>query len=156
MGRRVVIGVGNEYRRDDGFGPRVLTELATLRTHDGSLSAVELRVSDGEPARLLDLWAGAELAVLIDAVRADDGPIGQWVEFTLHHDAGLPDELTVSSHGVGLGTTVALGSVLGRLPQRLVVLAVFAPEFGFGQGLSAPVASAVKPVTERVRELTRR
>jgi hydrogenase maturation protease len=155
-GRRVVIGVGNEYRRDDGFGPRVLAELVTLKAHDRALSAVDLYVTDGEPARLLDLWAGADLAVVIDAVHTDDGPAGQRVELTLHHDTGLPDELTVSSHGIGLGTTVALGSVLGRLPHRLVVLAVFGGEFGFGHGLTAPVAAAVRPVTERARELTKR
>jgi hydrogenase maturation protease len=155
-GRRVVIGVGNEYRRDDGFGPRVLAELDTLRLHDADLSTADLHVSDGEPARLLDLWTDAELAVLVDAVRSDESRTGQWVELSLHHDTGLPDDLAVSSHGVGLGTTVALGSVLGRLPRRLVVLAVFGREFGFGPGLSAPVAAAVRPVTQRVRELTRR
>ena len=155
-GRRVVIGVGNEYRRDDGFGPRVLAELTALLTQDHALSTVDIYVSDGEPARLLDLWAGAELAVVIDAVHADDGPAGQWVELTLHHDAELPDELAVSSHGIGLGTTVALGSVLGRLPHRLVVLAVFGSEFGFGVGLTPPVTAAVQPVAVRARELAKR
>jgi hydrogenase maturation protease len=155
-GRRVVIGVGNEYRRDDGFGPRVLAELDVLKTHDPALSAVDLYVSDGEPARLLDLWADADLAVVIDAVHADNGPAGQWVELTLHHDTGLPDELAVSSHGIGLGTTVALGRVLGRLPHRLVVLAVFGSEFGFGDRLTAPVTAAVQPVAARARELAKR
>jgi hydrogenase maturation protease len=154
-GRRVVIGVGNEYRRDDGFGPRVLAELNALKAHDPALSAVDLYVSDGEPAGLLDMWAGVELAVVIDAVHADNGPPGERIELTLHHDAELPDELTVSSHGIGLGTTVALGSVLGRLPHRLVVLAVFGSEFGFGHGLTAPVAAAVRPVTARARELAK-
>jgi hydrogenase maturation protease len=154
-GRRVVIGVGNEYRRDDGFGPRVLAELSGLQARDALPSTVELRVSDGEPARLLELWAGAELAVVVDAVRAD-GRTGEWVELTLHHDAGLPDELAVSSHGIGLGTTVALASVMDRLPRRLVLLAVFGGEFGFGPGLSVPVEAAVPSVTERARQLTMR
>jgi len=154
--RRVVIGVGNEYRRDDGFGPRVLAELDALRKQDRALSTVDMYISDGEPTRMLELWTGAELAVVIDAVRADGGPTGQWVELVLHHDTGLPDDLAVSSHGIGLGTTVALGKVLGRLPHRLVVLAVFGRDFGFGPELSAPVAAAIKPVTERARDLTTR
>jgi hydrogenase maturation protease len=134
----------------------VVAELDALKADDPLLSMVDLYVSDGEPARLLDLWAGAELAVVIDAVHADEGPTGQWVELTLHHDTELPDELAVSSHGIGLGTTVALGSVLGRLPHLLVVLAVFGGEFGFGHGLTAPVAAAVRPVAVRVRELAKR
>jgi len=142
--RSVVIGVGNEYRRDDGVGPRVVAELA------GRLTGVDLRVTDGEPSRMLDLWTGAALAVVVDAVHAPDRPIGAWFELAA---SDAPEEPSAGTHGVGLGTAVALGRVLGRLPDRLVVLAVCGREFGFGAGLSAPVEAAVVPVADRVREL---
>jgi hydrogenase maturation protease len=150
--RRVVIGVGNEYRRDDGFGPAVVARLAELRAADPRLASVELRASDGEPTRLLDLWTGTDLAVVVDAVRdgADHG--GHRYELVLDELAELAGGAT-SSHGVGLGSTVELGRALGRLPRRLVVLAVGAAEFGFGAGLSPQVAAAVDPVVARVREL---
>ena len=142
--RRVVIGVGNEYRRDDGVGPRVVAELI------GRLPDVELRITDGEPSRMLDLWTGAALAVVVDAVHAPDRPVGAWFELAA---SDAPDEPSAGTHGVGLGTAVALGRVLGRLPERLVVLAVCGSEFGFGAGLTAPVEAAVAPVAARVREL---
>ncbi|MCU7729486.1 hydrogenase maturation protease [Actinoplanes sp. KI2] len=150
--RCVVIGVGNEYRRDDGFGPAVVARLAELRAADPRLASVELRASDGEPTRLLDLWTGTDLAVVVDAVRdgADHG--GHRYELVLDELAELADGVT-SSHGVSLGSTVELGRALGRLPRRLVVLAVGAAEFGFGAGLSPEVAEAVDPVVARVREL---
>jgi hydrogenase maturation protease len=119
--RHVVIGVGNEYRRDDGVGPRVVAELT------GRLTGADLRVTDGEASRMLDLWTGAALAVVIDAVRDPDRPVGAWFE------------LSASD------TT-----------ERLVVLAVCGHEFGFGAGLSAPVEAAVGPVADRVRELVAR
>jgi hydrogenase maturation protease len=141
---RIVIGVGNEYRRDDGVGPRVVAELT------GRLAGADLRVTDGEPSRMLDLWTGATLAVVIDAVYAPDRPAGEWFELAA---AAAPESPSTGTHGVGLGAAVALGRVLNRLPERLVVLAVCGREFGFGVGLSAPVEAAIAPVADRVRQL---
>jgi hydrogenase maturation protease len=150
--RRVVIGVGNEYRRDDGFGPLVVAELAARRPHDARLGGVDLRVSDGEPTRLIDLWSGAAVTVVVDAVRDGSGAGGHRHELVLDeldHDRAP----AASSHGIGLGSTVALGRALGRLPGRLVVLAVSGTEFGFGAGLTPEVAAALGAVAERACEL---
>jgi hydrogenase maturation protease len=154
-GRRVVIGVGNEYRRDDGFGPAVVATLAEPRATDPLPSTVDLAVSDGEPTRLIDLWTGADLAVVVDAVRDGSDHGGHRYELVLDELAGLAGGRSASSHGIGLGSTVELGQALGRLPRQLVVLAVGGSEFGFGTGLTPEVAAAVEPVVQRVRELVR-
>ncbi|GIF13927.1 hydrogenase maturation protease [Actinoplanes teichomyceticus] len=150
-GRRIVIGLGNEYRRDDGFGPLVVAALAERRGREPRLAAAELWVSDGDPARLLDLWAGADLVVLVDAVRGGDQP-GRVYELVVD-DVDRPAGGTASSHGISLGSTVALARALGRLPRRLVVLAVSGREFGFGVDLSPQVAALVEPVARRAGEL---
>jgi hydrogenase maturation protease len=142
----VVIGIGNEYRRDDGIGPRVVAELT-------GTADVELRIGDGEPGRMLDLWSGAGLAVVIDAFHDPARRAGTWLELSLDEAAGAAESPAAGTHGVGLGGAVALGRVLDRLPDRLVVLAVCGREFGFGTGLSAPVEAAVPAVAIRVREL---
>ena len=61
----VVIGVGNEFRRDDGLGPEVI---GRLREDQRALHGARLMVVD-ELTQLLDAWSGAELVILIDAVR---------------------------------------------------------------------------------------
>jgi hydrogenase maturation protease len=152
-GRRVVIGIGNDYRRDDGFGPQVIVGLADRQAGDRRLAGVDLRVSDGEPTRLIDLWTGADLAVVVDAVLDEEHHAGERHELMLDELAGTG---SANSHGISLGSTVALGRVLDRLPRRLVVLAVSGSEFGFGQGLTPPVAAAVPPVIERACELVDR
>lgn len=152
-GRCVVIGVGNEYRRDDGFGLAVVARLADRRRADPGLTAVALATSDGEPARLLDLWTGTDLAVVVDAVRDGNDHGGHRYELVLDELATGGERSAGSSHGIGLGSTVELGRVLGRLPRRLVVLAVGAVDFGFGLGLTPEVAAEVEPVADRVREL---
>jgi hydrogenase maturation protease len=151
--RQVVIGVGNEYRRDDGFGPLVVAELAERQHSDAGLSAVELRASDGEPTGMLELWAGADLVVVVDAVHDGGDHPGRRYELVLDDLDGLADDRASSSHGISLGSTVALGRALDLLPRRLIVLAVAGREFGFGLGLTPQVAAEVRPVVQRVREL---
>ena len=51
-GQVVVIGVGNEFRRDDGVGLRVLETLRPLVP-----DTVRLVASDGEPVRLIEEWS---------------------------------------------------------------------------------------------------
>jgi len=146
-GRVVVIGIGNEFRRDDGIGPRVLDALRPLIP-----AGVRLAVSDGEPVRLLEEWEGAELAVVIDAVRragAGDPAPGRTYRLELDQ-AEAERAVGVSSHGLGLGDAISLARTLDMLPSRLIVHAVEITDCGFGSGLSPAVAAAVPAVTAAV------
>ncbi len=75
----VVIGVGNEFRRDDGAGPAVVAGLRDLAP-----PGVRLVVTDGEPTRLIEAWAGAALAVVVDAVRVQSPNTGPSRPGTVH------------------------------------------------------------------------
>ena len=92
---------------------------------------------------MIDLWEGARLAVVIDAVRDTAMPPGHTCQLAVDALDGAADG-AASSHGIGLGDTVELARVLGRLPARLTVLAVVGRDFGFGTGLTAEVAAAVR------------
>lgn len=139
----VVIGVGNEFRRDDGVGPAVVARLAAT-----GLPGVALLVGQGEPSRLLDAWDGARLAVIVDAVVCRPAVPGR-----LHRCVGsVPTEdVAGGTHGLGVADAIELGGVLDRLPQRLVVLGVEAADLGYGTGLSPAVAASVATVADAVR-----
>jgi hydrogenase maturation protease len=140
----VVIGVGNEFRRDDGAGPAVV---AILR---GRIPpGVELVLTDGEPTRLIEAWTGAALAIVVDAVRADPSRPGRVHRFVL--DRPLTGTTrTASSHGFGLDDAVRLALALDRMPGRLVVHAVEAADLSQGQGLTPLVAAAVDDLARAV------
>ncbi len=140
----VVIGIGNEFRRDDGIGPAVVARL-----RGQAPAAVELLVSDGEPAGLIEAWSGSDLAVVVDAVQADPAVPGRLHRLVLDGIAG-PEPQQVSSHGLSLGDAVGLALALGRLPGRLIVHAVEAADLGTGPGLSAPVAAAAAALAAAV------
>ncbi|MFE3638296.1 hydrogenase maturation protease [Streptomyces sp. NPDC059168] len=143
-GRVVVIGVGNPLRGDDGVGPAAVEALRG-RVPEGTV----LTVGDGEPARLLDLWHGADAVVVVEALRARPARPG-----TLHTltaaEAAARTAGTASTHGLGLGDCLALAQTLGRLPPRLVVHAMEVTDVALGAGLSDAVRSALPALVDRV------
>jgi len=140
----VVIGVGNEYRRDDGAG---LAVVARLR--DRVPPGVELVLTDGEPTRLIDAWTGAALAVVVDAVCADPPRPGRVHRFELDRPLAGATR-TASSHGFGLDDAIQLALALDRMPGRLIVHAIEAADLTQGTGLTPLVAAAVDDVASAV------
>jgi hydrogenase maturation protease len=136
----VVIGVGNSMRRDDGAGIAVVERARPLLP-----PGVEVRTLSGEATALLDAWADADLAVVVDAVRWDGPPL----DGVTRIDAiSQPQSVggwgaAASSHGLGVAEAVALGRALDRLPSRLILLLIAIDEEGQGAGLSPAVEGYV-------------
>jgi hydrogenase maturation protease len=148
--RIAVIGVGNEYRRDDGIGWAVATRLAD-RTEERLLPiGTEVLLCDGDPARLITLWEGAALAIVVDAAPAHPGQPGRVHRLELNSEQLSQAGCRTSSHGLGLGDAVELARELDRLPGQLIVYAVEGADTSLGAGLSAPVAAVVEPLTRRI------
>jgi hydrogenase maturation protease len=147
----VVIGVGNAFRRDDGVGWAVLSRLGE-RVAQGRLPGdVVLAACDGEPARLIGLWADAGLALVVDAVHALPASPGR--VHRLEQPAALSSRSArTSSHGLGLAEAVELARELGRLPGRLVLFGVEGEDDSLGPGLSGPVSATVVPVADRIEQ----
>lgn len=144
----IVIGIGNEFRRDDGIGLTVAERVTERR-----LSGVRVLSGISEPAAVLEAWDGAALAVVVDAVtgpEATAGRIRRWA------GTGLKSTAALSSHALGLAQTFALGQALQRVPDELVVFTVDVTDTGHGVGLTPAVAAAASRVVELVvAELSR-
>ncbi|MET7690363.1 hydrogenase maturation protease [Streptomyces sp. NPDC005483] len=147
--RIAVIGVGNEFRRDDSVGWAVLALLRERATPRPLPPGTVLVTCDGDPGRLIGVWEGAGLAVVVDAAHAHPATPGRVHRLEL--DSGhLAQPPTTSSHGLGLGEAVELARVLGSLPDRLVVYAVEGADSALGTGLSPAVTAAVEPLVRAV------
>lgn len=140
--RPLVIGVGNEFRRDDGVGPAVVARLR------GEAVDADLTLADGEPTRLVDAWDGRDLVVVVDAVRTGAAPGTVVVLDALTAD--LPTGPTASTHAAGIGQAVEWGRALDRLPGALWLVGVEGADFGEGPGLSAAVGAAVTDAATHV------
>ena len=142
--RQVVIGVGSEFRRDDGIGPEVVSRL-----RGQAAGTVQLLVCDGEPTRMIEAWAGASLAVVVDAVLASPPVPGRLHRIELDQADGW-DARPVSSHGLSLGDAIGLARALDRMPERLIIHAVEAADLRLGVGLTPAVAAAAAPLATAV------
>ena len=143
MSTAVVIGVGNRWRRDDAVGLEAINVLRGRVSDD-----VVLVESDGEPTRLLDAFAQAPKIIMVDAVVTGGEP-GTIYRFT---DEELPNQMGIgqSSHLVQLVETIALGKLLDKLPNGLVLIGIEATDFDNGEGMTEPVAAGVTAAVEAV------
>lgn len=142
--KTLVIGVGNEYRRDDGVG------LAVVRALAGQLpSSVAVTERSGEASSLLATWEDATFVILIDAVATRGAP-GKVYRIDATATA-LPAELFPrSTHEFGVASAIELARVLDQLPSRVIVFGVEGQFFCDGVGLSPLVEQAVTEVASRV------
>lgn len=148
--RVVVVGMGSEYRRDDGAGPAVADRVAELR--DGVVNIGPI----ADPLDLLGLWDGAELAVVIDAVHsgAEPGTV-RLIEVGAapKGESGDDPAGTTSTHGIGLAGVLRLARAVGSAPKRVVVVGIEGDDFGQGTGLSPAVDRALPHAARHVMEL---
>lgn len=142
--RVVVVGLGNEYRRDDGAGPAVaaLTVERVPATDDiGPLV---------EPLDLLGRWDRADLAIVIDAIRSGRPPgTVQVVDLAM----GCSGPAVTSTHGIGVSDVLRLAQAIDQAPSRVIVVGIEGADFGRGLGLSPAVGAAIPEAVRRVIDL---
>ena len=114
----VVVGVGNVFRSDDGAGLAVAE-----RVRERAPEGVVVRVCEAEPTRLIETWAGAELAVVADAV-SSGAPTGTVHRFDAT-DETIPARIfgSSSTHATprSIGTPTAMAwsrSTMGPTRSR--------------------------------------
>jgi hydrogenase maturation protease len=144
--KTVVIGIGNAYRGDDAAGLAAAWELSELVPE-----GISVLTSEQEPSRLLDAWAGADVAIVVDAASSGDAP-GAVKRFDASV-APLPSGVFRSStHAFGVGDAIELARALGTLPPRVVVYAIEADRLEPGAPLSPHAAVGVEHVVEAILE----
>ncbi len=116
MGNIIVLGLGNVLRGDEGVGVRTLEAL-----RNGYRFPPNVMLVDGGTAglRLLDLIAGADRLLVLDAVDAKAEP-GTLFRFTVDQ---LPSAaVSASPHEIGLPEILAsLEALEGRRPKTVII-----------------------------------
>jgi len=141
----LVIGIGNDFRKDDAAG---LIAAKRLRAVAGKNVAIQEQ--SGEATALMEAWQGRAKVILIDAAKCTGAP------GTLHRfDAvkrPLPGGLLrYSSHQLSVVDAIELARALNRLPGELIVYGIEGKHFDAGKGLSAEVERSIPELVERVR-----
>jgi hydrogenase maturation protease len=140
----VIIGVGNEYRGDDGVGLTIARQVRAA-----ALPGVQVREESGEGAALIDAWQGADVVILCDAVRSG-AAVGTIHRLEAHRQPIPAGFFRYSTHAFSVAEAVELARALGQLPPHLVLYGVEGSDFTAGIGLSPPVAGAAQEVVRQV------
>ncbi|HEX9122317.1 MAG TPA: hydrogenase maturation protease [Actinomycetota bacterium] len=148
--RTLVLGLGNELAADDAVG--LLVARALRERLDGAADVVE---SSASGMALIEVLAGYDRAVVVDAVRTGRNPPGTVTEMGL---AEVGNVVAPSTHQAGLPELAAVAERLGLVfPSETRVLAVEVVDpYTIGGPLSEPVAGAVDELVGRVHELIER
>lgn len=148
--KTLVLGLGNPILTDDGAGPRVAKEL------EGRLNQQEATVMETSLAGLnmLDLLAGYDRAIIIDAIQTVGGKVGQI--YRLDAEAFNTTRYASSPHDVNFATALELGNQLGlALPRQIDIFAIEVEDVTtFSEKCSPEVERAIPTCVEAViREL---
>ena len=129
----MLIGVGNEYRSDDGLGIYAAREIC--RRNIPGVIVVE---ENGEGAGLMEAWQEYDRVIIVDAINS-----GEASGSMLRLDA-LLEEIPArffhySSHAFGVVEAINMARVLNRLPRVLLLYGIEGKQFDVGPGLTDTV-----------------
>ncbi|MEI6349773.1 MAG: hydrogenase maturation protease [Verrucomicrobiota bacterium] len=140
----LVIGIGNEYRCDDGVGRALARALYPMSDR------VRVIEESGEGAALMEAWRGADTVILIDAVHSG-GPPGTIYRFDARAQQIPQNFFRYSTHAFSLAEAVELARTLGQLPPTLIIYGIEGGNFEAGTELSPEVTQASGEVLQSIR-----
>ncbi len=148
--KTLVLGLGNPILTDDGVGIHVVRKAATA-CQQPDVSFAEAAVGG---LRLLELIAGYDRLILVDAIQTPDGRPGQIYRLAIG-DLRAPRHAG-STHDLSFREAIAWGRQMGlALPadEAISIIAIEAEDvLSFGETLTPAVASAVPIAMKRLLE----
>ena len=138
--KTIILGIGNQILGDDGVGIHVANE---VKKHvDNPDITVDEAITGG--MNLLDLLLGYEKAILIDAVKSDDGSHGEVRRITI---SDFNTMHSCNPHDVSLIEAIEMANKMGetRIPKEIVIIGVMMKNIPceFGEELSKEIAATV-------------
>jgi hydrogenase maturation protease len=138
--KTIILGVGNQILGDDGVGIHVINELKK-QIHDPNIN-LDDAITGG--MNLLDIILGYDKAIIIDAVKTEDGENGEVKRISLSNFSTMH---SCNPHDVSLIEAIEMAKKMGedRIPKKIVVIGVMMKEIPceFGEKLSNKIAAAV-------------
>jgi hydrogenase maturation protease len=153
MRKALIGGIGNVLLGDDGVGPYVVRILESMYDFEAGVEIIDL----GTPA--LDLThqiVGLKALILVDSVASDD-PAGTLALFTKEDILRDTPAERLDPHSPALAECLMTASMLGAMPQNVLLVGIAGKCYEPGHPLSAAVRQSVGPAIEAVlQELQRR
>jgi hydrogenase maturation protease len=145
--KTLILGLGNPILSDDGVGNRVAQVLEDKLARQPDVTVTETSLSG---LSLIDLLAGYDKAIIVDAIQTAAGKTGQL--YRLSPDAFNNTRHVSSPHDVNFATALELGNKLGiAMPKQIVIYAIEVDDVStFGEEFTPGVKQAIPKCVERI------
>jgi len=141
----VVVGIGNEFRKDDGVGLYVSRLIREKIDRD-------IKVVDGVPDgyALIETWDDSSRVFVIDCAASENNS-GTTYRFDALKEK-IPGDLFdgFSTHSISVVDAIELAKTLGRLPKSLMVFGIEGNDYTPGTLLSPEVKMAADQLVEQI------
>lgn len=140
----LLIGIGNEWRCDDGIGLDVARHVQSL-----SISGVQVVLENRDGISLDEVWRGWSKVIVVDAMCSGADP-GTVLRIDANSTHLKPGAFPQSVHAFGLSEAVELSRIMEELPACLVIYGIEGREFKHGTDYSSEVRLAGETTTARI------
>jgi len=142
----LVIGIGNEFRNDDGIGLHVVRKLRKL-----NLSGIQIMEKSGEGAQLIELWKNETGVLIIDATSSGSEP------GTIHRldvaKKTIPSKFFhYSTHNFSVAEAVEMARTMKQLPTHFILYGIEGKDFSQGVDITPVVKKAGEYIVDLIIE----
>jgi hydrogenase maturation protease len=146
--KTLLVGVGNEYRSDDGVGLAVAREI-----HEKLIPSVTVKEESGEGAALMEAWQGFQNVIIVDAVSSGAMP-GTIFRIDANKETVPIKFFHYSTHAFSVAEAIELTRAMNVLPSKLVVYGIEGNNFVAGTTISLLVQeTAYKIIEQLIKEI---
>ena len=147
--KTVIIGLGNTVLSDDGAGIYVARLLSGRIGSDG----VDVFETDAAGMNLMEMLAGSDRAVLVDAILLDDEDPG--TVFRLKTDDLRITPRLSSVHDIDIVTALELGRQLGlHMPDDVHIFAIQGADMlTLHEGCTPDVEAVLEPLADEIASM---
>lgn len=139
-----VVGIGNEYRRDDGIGIHIARKLKKL-----NLPNLQITDNIKDAIELIELWKNKKHVIVIDAVSSASDP-GMIYRFDASKKQLPAKYFRHSTHNFSVAEAVELSKKLTSLPARLIIYGIEGKDFSEGVRLSNEIQKVAEYVLDMI------
>jgi hydrogenase maturation protease len=147
--RVAVIGIGNVFLGDDGFGPLVVE---MFRCRFACEPTIEIHDLGTPGLDLAPYLYGKDLVVLVDAVQAEGTP-GTLSYYCEDDFVSRSARLRVTGHDPGLWEALAHLRLAGQSPSELIIIGVIPESCRFGEGVGAVLLDRSSVAADNIANL---
>ncbi len=146
----LVLGIGNPILGDDGIGFYVAQELASKVKNE----SVDVKDASTHGLNLLELLAGYDRVIIVDAIKTENGEAGQIYKLR-PEDFVNTVHFATSLHDTNLATAIEIGKRLlaEQMPKEIVIFAIEAEQVTkFTEEMTEKVKEAIPKVANLILE----